>query len=138
MLIVSRSTLVARLDSAEQSRLAPPVPPVSQAARLAAKARAQRSRSFTATSSTAATSTDQVVAHSSDVSAPKTAAPEAKELTKAQKTTAPGLPVDGPGKLDSSEFEILFPEGKKTPEREQIIVGRVTEQLTPAHAASQV
>lgn len=124
----NKSTLVARLESAEQSKLAPPMPPVSQAARMAAKALAQRSRSFAASAAASASepkpptplSTEQVVSNAPDVNAPKSTAPKAAELTPEQKTTAPGLPVDHPTK--ASEFTYKFPEPQEIPEREQTIV----------------
>lgn len=123
-----RATLVSRLDSADTTGLAPPVPPVSRVLRAEAKARAQRSRAYATPSAPAAaaapTPRDDVVkpvitTTDLPVSAPTAEVP-VREPTAAEKTSAPGLPVRKP--MSSDDFTVSFPDPRPDKEAPQVIV----------------
>ncbi len=122
-----RATLVARLDSAETTGLAPPVPPVSRVLRAEAKARAQRTRAYATPSAPVAAAAQEeavkpvITTADLPVNAPA-AEVKVSEPTAAEKTSAPGLPVRKP--LSSDAFTIYFPDPTPDKEAPQVIVSR--------------
>ncbi|CAK9780821.1 hypothetical protein CC85DRAFT_285957 [Cutaneotrichosporon oleaginosum] len=123
----NKATLISRLESADTTGLAPPVPPVSRVLRAEAKARAQRSRAYATPSAPARVAVpvarDDVVKPvitTSDlpVNAPAAEVP-VSEPTAAEKTSAPGLPVRKP--MASDAFTIYFPDPKPEREPPQVI-----------------
>jgi hypothetical protein len=135
-----RATLVARLDSAETTGLAPPVPPVSRVLRAEAKARAQRTRAYATPSAPVAAAAQEeavkpvITTADLPVNAPA-AEVKVSEPTAAEKTSAPGLPVRKP--LASDAFTIYFPDPTPDKEAPQVIVSRdAAAELRDVHRRS--
>ncbi|BEI83054.1 hypothetical protein CcaverHIS002_0309220 [Cutaneotrichosporon cavernicola] len=123
----NKAMLVSRLESADTTGLAPPVPPISRVLRAEAKARAQRTRAYATPSGAKSAGREDavspVITTSEDVNvnAPAAEVPSVGEQTPEEKTSAPGLPSGKQTNPTPQEFTIHFPDPKPDKESPQTI-----------------